>query len=96
MKALELDETLAEAHASLASVKHLYDWDRAATEREYKRAIELNPNYALARGLYGIYLMCMGRFEEATVEARRAQELDPVSPTVHVYAALVFYHARLV
>ena len=93
IRAIGLDDTLAEAHASLASVRHLYDWDRADTEREFKRAIELNPNYALARGLYGVFAMCMGRFDVAASETRRAQELDPVSPTVHLYASLVYYHA---
>ena len=94
LKALELDDTLAEAHASLASVKQLYGFDSPGAEREYKRAIELNPNYALAHGWYSMLLTQLGRFDEGAVAARRAQELDPTSPSLHIYAAWNFYHSR--
>lgn len=77
-RALELDETLADAHASLAVMKR-QQWDWAGAEKEFKRAIELNPNLAWAHGAYGISLARMGRYLEALTENRRAQELDPLS-----------------
>ena len=79
MKALEIDETLAEAHNALADVLYEYDWKFAEGEREFKRAIELNPNYATAHHWYSEYLLTMGRNEEAIAEIKRAQELDPLS-----------------
>lgn len=79
LKALELDESLSEAHTSLGNVYFFYDWDWMATEREAKRAIELNPNNANAHDLYGTYLTAMGRTEEALAELQRAYELDPFS-----------------
>lgn len=79
MKALELDEALAEAHASLAHVKTWYERDWAGAEREYKRAIELDPNYATAHHWYSLLLVGMGRFEEGFAEIRRAHELEPYS-----------------
>jgi DNA-binding winged helix-turn-helix (wHTH) protein/TolB-like protein/Flp pilus assembly protein TadD len=77
-KALELDESLADAHASLAVIKR-QQWDWSGAEMEFKRAIELNPNLALAHGAYGVSLARMGRFEEALTENKRALELDPLS-----------------
>ena len=77
-EALRLDETLAEAHNSLAYVS-LFDWDWQQAETEYKRAIELNPAYATAHHWYALYLTAMGRQEEAIKEIKRAQELDPLS-----------------
>jgi TolB-like protein/Flp pilus assembly protein TadD len=79
LKALELDETLSEVHMSLGRVYYFYDWDWAATEREAKRAIELNPNNADAHDLYGMYLVTLGRSEQAMTEFERAHELDPLS-----------------
>jgi TolB-like protein/Flp pilus assembly protein TadD len=78
-KALELDPTLGEAHASLGFFKFLYDWDFAGAEQEFIQAIELLPNYAQAHHGYGTYLACMGRCEEAIHEAKRACEIDPLS-----------------
>ncbi|MGH9943777.1 MAG: tetratricopeptide repeat protein, partial [Pyrinomonadaceae bacterium] len=78
LKALELDDTLAEAHASLGYVK-IFDWDWAGAEREYQRAIALNPNYATARHWYAHFLTAMGRQPEALAEMTRAHELDPLS-----------------
>jgi tetratricopeptide (TPR) repeat protein len=78
-KALELDPTLGEAHASLGFFKFLYDWDFPGAEKEFKQAIELIPNHAQAHHVYGIYLACMGRYEEAIYEAKRACEVDPLS-----------------
>jgi len=79
MKALEIDETLADAHTALATVKEEYDWNFPEAEREYKRAIELNRNDATTHQWYGEYLLVVGRNEEAIAEIKRAQELDPLS-----------------
>ena len=68
MKALEIDDTLAEAHTSLAFVKFRLDWDWAGAEGEFKRALELNPNYAAAHHWYAVFLSAMGRHEEAVAE----------------------------
>jgi TolB-like protein/DNA-binding winged helix-turn-helix (wHTH) protein len=94
LKAVELDDEVAEGHVSLATIKELYEWDRKAAESEYKRAIELNPNYALAHGLYSMYLTSLGRFDEGASEATRAQEIDPLSPNMHIYAGWNFFNAR--
>ena len=79
LKALEIDDRLAEAHTSLAYVKVNYDWDWASAEREFKRAIELNPSYTRGHSLLAAYLSGQGRFEEAFAEMKRALELDPLS-----------------
>jgi tetratricopeptide (TPR) repeat protein len=79
MKALAIDDTIAEAHTSLAGVKELYEWDFAGAEREFKRAIELNPNYVTAHQWYSTFLSCLGRHPEAIAEAKRATEVDPLS-----------------
>lgn len=81
--ALSINENLAEAHASLAHVKFLFDWDWRAAENGYQRAISLKPNYATARQWYGAYLTARGRFEEAAAELKQAQFLDPLSPSIH-------------
>jgi len=78
-KALELDDKLAQAHTALAVVKVNYDWDWSGAEKNFKRAIELNPSDSEAHQDYGFYLVFMGQFDEAIAEMRRAQELDPVS-----------------
>ncbi|MDQ3665888.1 MAG: protein kinase [Acidobacteriota bacterium] len=85
LKALEIDDSLAEPHVSLAHVKYNYDRDWAGAEREYKRAIELNPNYPIAHHWYAIYLSVVGRQREALAEIRRAQELDPLSLSINVW-----------
>ena len=79
LKALELDENLAEAHTSLATVKFFHDWDWPGAEREFKRAIELNHSYSDAHQLYSYLLSAMGRFDESRTEMKRSQELDPLS-----------------
>ncbi|MGB9205896.1 MAG: protein kinase [Terriglobales bacterium] len=81
MKALELDDTLAEAHAALAYAT-LFNWDWVGAEREFKRAIELNPNSAVSHERYRDFLEIRLRFDEAMTEAQRAQELDPLSPEI--------------
>lgn len=95
LKALELDETLAEAHTSLAAVLQDYDWDWLAAEREYKRAIELNPNYETAHQWYGILLSSLGRHEEALAQVKRARELAPTSLRINTDMGWVLYEARL-
>lgn len=90
-KALEIDETLADAHASLGWALLHYDWDDLASEREFQRAIQLNPNYATAHQWYGHTLICMGRFEEGLSEVKRAIQLDPLSLPIRVsYAGLLW------
>lgn len=78
-KAVELDDGLAEPHASLAFIAETYEWDWAAAEREYKRALELNPGDAQAHNWYAGYLTYTGRFDDGISEARRARDLDPLS-----------------
>lgn len=80
IKALELDDQLAEAHNSMALIKMYFDWDFAGAEREFLRAIELNPGSGSVRMWYGWFLALMGRFEEGMTELQRARELDPLSP----------------
>jgi TolB-like protein len=93
-KALELDPTLGEAHAVLANVAVYYEWDFANAEREYKRAIELSPNYATAHHWYGEGLAAMGRFDESFAAYARAMELDPVSLPISSDLAWAYYYAR--
>ena len=93
-KALELDETLAEAHASMGDVNTAHDWDWRAAEREYRRAIELSPSYPVVHFYYSTLLSVLGRHEEAIAEARRGRELDPVSPLMNVNLGWRFHSAR--
>ncbi|MEA2874421.1 MAG: hypothetical protein QOH67_4411 [Hyphomicrobiales bacterium] len=78
-KALKLDNTLGEAHTSLAFVLDLFDWDWAAAEREYRRAVELSPSYATAHQWYSWHLILLGRNSEVITEMRKAESLDPLS-----------------
>ena len=94
MKALELDDTLAEAHAALAYAVLFADWDWPTTEREFKRAIELNPNSALSHSRYAECLKTRLRFNESMAEAQRAQELDPLSPDIASELGVVHFMAR--
>ncbi|HET9529045.1 MAG TPA: tetratricopeptide repeat protein, partial [Blastocatellia bacterium] len=93
-KALAIDETLAEAHASMGLIKSIYHMDIAGTEKHLRRAIELNPGYAPARGWYGLHLLKTRRFEESEAELRRAQELDPTSLNVAIYLTWHYYYSR--
>jgi tetratricopeptide (TPR) repeat protein len=79
LKAIELDNTLAEPHASLAFIAETHEWDWATAEREYKRALELNPGDAQAHNWYAGYLTYTGRFDDGISEAKRARDLDPLS-----------------
>ncbi len=82
MKALELDEELAEAHASLARNKTSYDWDWSGARQEFERALQLDPNYASAHYWYSYYYFAMGRLDEAAQGMKRAAELDPLSVNI--------------
>jgi len=93
-KALALDEQCAEAHASLANIRYTYEWDWPGAEREFKRAFVLNPNYTIARYWYAHYLAARGRLDEAMVEIRLAQELDPLSLIINTTVGMVFYFRR--
>ena len=93
-QALQLDSTLAEAHASLAFTHLFFDWDWLQVEKEYRRAIQLNPNYASAHSMYGMYLTCMKRFDEALVQMRRALQLDPASLAINTGVGRVLFYER--
>jgi serine/threonine protein kinase/Tfp pilus assembly protein PilF len=82
MKALELDDTLAEAHAALATAEWFYDWDWSTSEREFKRAIELNPNSAISHVRYSQCLAMRRLFDQSIAEGKQAQQLDPLSPDI--------------
>lgn len=93
-KALELDDGLAEAHTSLAIIHYLYDWDWEAANREFRKAIELNPRYVTARQWRGLLLGGMGRFDEAEAEMQKALDLDPILAPVYADYGKVLYLAR--
>ncbi|HUK16475.1 MAG TPA: protein kinase [Bryobacteraceae bacterium] len=92
-KAIELDDSLAEAHTSLAWAK-FHDWDWTGTENEFKRAIALNASYPTAHVWYADFLSAMGRFDEAEAELTRAAETSPLSPVINLAAASRLYYAR--
>ena len=95
LRALEIDGSLAEAHASLAHVKSNYEWDWAEAERLSRKAIALEPEYATAHQWYGIhYLTPMGRLEEAIAETRRARQLDPLSAVFNAFVGASLFFAR--
>ena len=83
LKAINLDDSLAEPHASLAFISETFEWDWATAEREYKRALDLNPSDARTHHWYAGYLMYVGRFDEGIAEAKRARDLDPLSLPVN-------------
>ena len=93
-KALALDDSLAEAHASLAACAFGYDWDWAAAERGFRRSLEIRPDNPIARTWYSQLLTAFGRFEEAIREARRAMNIDPLSASAAANLAFVFWNAR--
>jgi TolB-like protein/Tfp pilus assembly protein PilF/predicted Ser/Thr protein kinase len=89
-KALEIDDTLAEAHSELGWVKWEHDWDWSGAEKELKLAIDLKPSSAIAHFRYAEYLITMGRFDEGLAESRRAQDIDPLS--ARIVGALAYYY----
>jgi DNA-binding winged helix-turn-helix (wHTH) protein/TolB-like protein/Flp pilus assembly protein TadD len=91
-KAVALDDSLAEGHSALGAVKLLYEWDWPAADRELKRALELNPNYAEAHELFGYYYWVTGQLDRALGELRRAQELAPATTIITVDVAQAFYY----
>jgi TolB-like protein len=93
-KALSLDDTLAQAHASLGNVRFLYDWKWSDAAREFQRALELDPNYATGHIEYAVYLAAMGRGDEAVAEAREAHRLDPISQTTNGLQGYVYLLGR--
>ena len=93
-RALAIDESDADAHVSLAIVAHWYEWDWAAAEREFKRAIELNPNNSDTHGYYSWFLAPMGRNDEAIAEAKRAQQADPLSLLANFIVGSVLVFTR--
>jgi TolB-like protein/DNA-binding winged helix-turn-helix (wHTH) protein/Tfp pilus assembly protein PilF len=94
LKAVELNDSLAEAHAALGFVLLYGDWDWTGAERELRRAIELNPSYPTSHHWYAEYLSAMGRHDEAVAEVRRAQELDPLSALMLAIGAEIYTNAR--
>jgi TolB-like protein/class 3 adenylate cyclase/Flp pilus assembly protein TadD len=93
-RALALDDDLAEAHAYLGSVHSVYEWNAAAADREFKRAIASDENCAIAHALYGFFLIGLGHLDDGLTENRRAVELDPLSPEVNTFLGLGLYLAR--
>jgi len=94
MKALEIDDTISEAHASLGWAKLTLDWDWAGAEKEFQRSIELNPNYATAHQWHADYLTVTGHPDEAQASMKRAQQLEPVSLPISVALASTFYYTH--
>jgi TolB-like protein/DNA-binding winged helix-turn-helix (wHTH) protein/Flp pilus assembly protein TadD len=93
-RALQMDDSLAEGHDALAKAYFTYDWNFPATEREFKRAVQLKPNFEDAHQMYGFFLSAMGRHGEAIAEMRRARDLDPLSPWQNRNLASALYYAR--
>lgn len=91
LTALSIDDSIAEAHLSLAMVKFRFDWDWEGAEKEFKRAIELNHGYSPARYWYSVYLLALTRFDEAFTEAMIARQLSPFSPVMHFSLGLLLY-----
>jgi len=90
-KALEIDESSAEAHTSMAFIKFRWDWDRSATEAEFQEAIKLKPAYAPAHQWYSSYLVAVERFDEAIAEAKRTEELEPLSFVASSHLGWIYY-----
>jgi serine/threonine protein kinase/TolB-like protein/Flp pilus assembly protein TadD len=94
LKALELDPTLAEAHASLGYIKFRFDWDWDEAEKEFKKAIELKPGYAQAHEWYGLFLSLIRKSDKALIEMKRAYELDPLSPSISTGVGRILHFAK--
>jgi serine/threonine protein kinase/TolB-like protein/Flp pilus assembly protein TadD len=93
-QAIEMDDTLGEAHTTLAMLIQDADWDLAEAEKQYRRAIDLSPNYATAHHWYGELLMQMGRVDEGLAHYQRALEIDPLSPAISSDLGMSYYYAR--
>ncbi len=94
LKALQVDDNLAEAHTALALIVQTFDWDWQTAEKEFQRAIQLNPNYATAHHWYAEHLMWRGRFDEALQESERARQLDPLSLIIAADNGAILYYSR--
>jgi len=94
LRALQIDNNLAEGHTALALIVQNHDWDWQTSEKEYRRAIELNPNYATAHHWYAEHLMYLGRFDEALRESEKARQLDPLSLIIAADYAAILYFSR--
>lgn len=93
LKALALDSRIAEAHTSLAAIKRDYDWDWSGSEKEYRLALQLNPDYSLAHHSYALLLSDLGRHDKAIREIRAARDLDPLDPRLAANVGLIFHRA---
>src|SRR5262249_3111076 len=94
MKALEIDDQLAEAHATLALIATIAEWNWSEAGKRFQRTIELDPNYAMARKWYGQYLTALGQFDAAEAQYRRAQELEPLSLIINASAGEGYFYAQ--
>jgi Tfp pilus assembly protein PilF len=94
LRALAIDNAVGEAHASLAYIAFFYDWDWAAAEKGFKRALELNPNNADTHHWYSHFLMSQGRFEESLTQSKRALQLSPFDMLMNVHLAWHYLYAR--
>lgn len=94
LQALQIDENLAEAHTSLALIAEIYDWDWQTAGKEFRRAIDLNPNYPTAHQWYAECLAWQGRFDEALAESERARQLDPLSLIISADRGAILYYSR--
>lgn len=94
LRAIQIDDSLAEAHTSLALITENYDWDWQTAEKEYRRALQLDPNYATAHQWYAEYLSFQGRFDEALRESERARQLDPLSLIIASDNGAILYYSR--
>lgn len=94
IRAIEINDAIAEAHTALGTIRFRYEWDWAGAEREFQRAVELAPGYGLAHHDYAWFLVAMGRFDEGLAEMQRARELDPLSPVANADVGWVYMLAR--
>jgi serine/threonine-protein kinase len=93
LRALQIDNSLGEVHATLAYTEMIYDWNWVKSEEDFKRAIEISPNYAQAHHWYALYLAARGRQDESVAEMKRAQELDPLSLIINTNVGWTLYYA---
>jgi serine/threonine protein kinase/tetratricopeptide (TPR) repeat protein len=94
LRAIELDDTLGEAHATLALIRSVYDFNHGEAEKGFQQALKLKPGDATVHTWYGLYLVAMGRFDDGAAELEQAQKLDPVSPALNGYSGAVLYYAH--